>query len=199
MACVSVSGPRRWRLARIGRREAVRMAAGHARRAGATPSSRSRRRARDVDGVWPTGLRRRCRALTQRATTWMHWPPRNATAFGQPQPRDRRTPAWLLSPLRRTVASMTDRPGRPLARAAGERACASTLHAAAAAPVPAGAVARATWRRRQGTATCGPPERCSGWSRSVRSLVLVHSGHQITLPAGCLLPRRSRGTPQLSW
>ena len=55
--------------------------------------------------------------------------------------------------LRLTVASMTERLCRPLARGADERACASAPHAAAAASAPAGAVARSTWCRRQGTAT----------------------------------------------
>ena len=83
--------------------------------------------------------------------------------------------------LRLTVASMTHRPGRPLAQGAGERACASTSHAAAAAPAPAGAVAPSTWCLRQGTSTRGPPGRCSSWSRSVRSLVVVPTGNEVVV------------------
>jgi hypothetical protein len=67
-------------------------------------------------------------------------------------------------------------PRRPLARKAGERACASTSHAAAAAPAPAGPGASTCCPRRGTSSTRGPPGRCSSWSRSVRSLVVLHRG-----------------------
>ena len=87
--------------------------------------------------------------------------------------RDREQPRRTL---RLTVASMMQRPGRALARGAGDGANASTSRAAPAALAPAEGVAPSAWRPRRGASTRGPPAGCSSRPRSVRSVVVVEDG-----------------------